>query len=86
MAVKNNRTAAITPLDVLLREMRAAWDAGDTAQAVTLAKAAAPYVHPRAPSVAARAGLERLGDDALEQLCRGGEGREGAAAEDTDEP
>jgi hypothetical protein len=37
----------ITPLEVMLRAMRAAWEAGDMPTAVTRAKDAAPYVHPR---------------------------------------
>ena len=34
----------ITPLDVMLQTMRAAWDAGDRATACACAKDAAPYV------------------------------------------
>lgn len=37
----------ITPLEVMLRAMRHAWNEGDMVTAVTRAKDAAPYVHPR---------------------------------------
>ena len=37
----------ITPLEVMLRAMRNAWNAGDEQTAVARAKDAAPYVHPR---------------------------------------
>jgi len=36
-----------TPLDVLLTAMQRKWDAGDLDAAATLARAAAPYLHPR---------------------------------------
>lgn len=41
----------ITPLEVLLRSMRSAWDEQRTQDAVAYAIAAAPYVHPRLAAV-----------------------------------
>lgn len=37
----------ISPLDVMMTAMRSAWDAGLVNEAVQVAIAAAPYVHPR---------------------------------------
>lgn len=37
----------ISPLEVIMTAMRAAWDAGNTDKAVEHAIAAAPYMHPR---------------------------------------
>jgi hypothetical protein len=37
----------ITPLEVMLTTMRKAWDKGDETIAMSAAKDAAPYVHPR---------------------------------------
>ena len=41
----------ITPLEVMLRAMRAKFDAGELVAAASLAKDAAPYVHPRLAAV-----------------------------------
>ncbi len=61
-----------TPLEVLLRVMNRKWTEGDEDGAVQLAKAAAPYVHPRA---AARGSVDlaEVGDDELERM-HGGDG------------
>lgn len=40
----------ISPLDVMITAMRAAWDAGNVQDAVQHAVHAAPYVHPRLAS------------------------------------
>lgn len=37
----------ITPLEVMLSAMRAAWAAADVDKAVSVARDAAPYMHPR---------------------------------------
>ncbi len=77
------------PLDVLLAAMRRRLAEGDEAGAVALAKAAAPYVHPRAAARVARGGicLERVVDDDLDTAGEHGSGDgEGAAGADTDEP
>lgn len=81
------------PLSVILAAMRRRLAEGDEAGAVALAKAAAPYVHPRAAARSGRggAGLERVEDDDLDATNgdaggRGAGGGAGAAGEDTDEP
>jgi hypothetical protein len=63
----------ITPLEVLLRSMRAAWKAGDKETACRYAKDAAPFVHPRYASIdmtaKAKIGITvnivRFGDQAI---------------------
>jgi len=42
----------LTPLAVLLRLMREKWQSGDRDGAAALARAAAPYMHPRRANVA----------------------------------
>jgi hypothetical protein len=44
----------ITPLEVMLEAMRAAWESGDTKEAAGFARDAAPYVHPKLSSVDAK--------------------------------
>lgn len=41
----------MTPLEVLLAAMREAYESGGPAAAASLAKEAAPYVHPRVSSI-----------------------------------
>jgi hypothetical protein len=41
----------VTPLEVMLGAMRELWDAGNKQDAATIAKDAAPYMHPRLSSV-----------------------------------
>ena len=60
-----------SPLDVLLSAMNRRWAEGDEEGAVALAKAAAPYVHPRAQARAA-AELPEMDDDELDALDGGG--------------
>lgn len=43
----------VTPLEVMLTSMRKAWDDGDVPMAVSIAKDAAPYIHPKLSSVEA---------------------------------
>ena len=90
------------PLDVLLAAMRRRLAEGDEAGAVALAKAAAPYVHPRAAvRGVARGfmGLERVEDADLDASDDDGTrdatgdgtgdgtgGGAGVAGADTDEP
>ncbi len=79
-----------SPLDILLAVMRAKWDAGDADGAAELARAAAPYLHPRRAPTAERAGRSTkesppaLSDaellSELAALARGS----GAAARDAD--
>ena len=63
-----------TPLEVLLSVMNRRWAAGDEDAAVQLAKAAAPYVHPRAQARAAT-DIAGMDDDEL----RATDGRDGSA-------
>ena len=66
-----------SPLHVLLFAMRRKWRDGDEEGAVALAKAAAPYVHPRAPAARPGPDLAQVSDDELDEL--GGGGGAGAA-------
>ncbi len=67
--------ARVSPLDVMLTVMERKWQDGDWDGAVQLAKAAAPYVHPRA---AMRPASEPAGmSDAELDEHEGGEGTEG---------
>ncbi len=56
---------SVSPLYIMLTLMNRHWAAGNEAEAVALAKLAAPFVHPRAP--AARAPID-LSDATDEQL------------------
>lgn len=49
-ALTPEQIAELTPLDVLLRIMRSAYQAGDVAAAQAAAMAAAPYVHAKLSS------------------------------------
>lgn len=66
-----------SPLHVLLCVMRRKWRDGDEDGAVALAKAAAPYVHPRAPAARPIPDLSQVSDDELDEL--GAPGGAGAA-------
>jgi len=67
-----------SPLLVMLTVMRRKWRDGDEEGAVALAKAAAPYVHPRAPVARPSPDLSQVSDDELDEL----DGRGGAGAAD----
>lgn len=60
--------SALTPLHVLLTAMTRRWDAGDEDGAIALAKAAAPYVHPRAQA-RATPDVQDMDDDELASLA-----------------
>ena len=62
-------SAPLLPLEVLLRAMRRKWDEGDWDAAAALARAAAPYLHPRAGTGRAPFDLRTMSDDELERLC-----------------
>ena len=66
-----------SPLHVMLTVMRRKWRDGDEDGAVALAKAAAPYVHPKAAAARASMDLAQVSDDELDRSGTGG--REGAA-------
>ncbi len=46
----------ITPLEVMMKAMRAHYDKGELDQAASIAKDAAPYMHPRLTAVDAQVG------------------------------
>ena len=57
----------MSPLELLLKAMRRKWDEEDVDGAVALAKAAAPYLHGRAPSGRAPGDLAGVPDDELDR-------------------
>ena len=77
-------TDSSTPLDVLLHTMRRHWREGRVEAAVALAKAAAPYLHPRAGGARGGLSLATIGDDELDDLCSRSLVGEEPAAGDTD--
>lgn len=50
-AVRDVFASGLTPLDVLLKTMREAWEGGDKKVAVACAEKAAPYCHPRLAAI-----------------------------------
>ncbi len=60
--------STITPLALLLAMMRERYDAKDFEAAITLAKVAAPYLHPRASTSTPATDLAAIHDADLEQL------------------
>ena len=62
-------TPALLPLEVLLRTMRRKWDAGDYDGAASLARIAAPYLHPRQTLRISRSEVSTMGDEELDALC-----------------
>jgi len=73
-----------SPLHVMLTVMRRKWREGDEDGAVALAKAVAPYVHPKAAAARPANDLAQVSDDDLDELVA--QGRTGVAGECTDEP
>jgi len=61
--------SGITPIEILLKWMRAADEAGDPT-AVQYASMAAPYVHPRLSTVTATATVEHKGEDGSQDVRR----------------
>ena len=72
-----------SPLHVMLTVMRRKWREGDEDGAVALAKAVAPYVHPKAAAARPLYDLAQVSDDDLDELVA--RGRAGTADERTDE-
>ncbi len=72
-----------SPLHVMLTVMRRKWREGDEDGAVALAKAVAPYVHPKAAAARACNDLAQVSDDDLDELVA--QGRAGAAGGCADE-
>lgn len=62
-------TPALLPLDVLLQTMRRKWDDGDYDGAASLARIAAPYLHPRQTLRISRNEVSTMGDEELDALC-----------------
>ena len=58
------------PLDVMLQTMRLYWREGRVEEAIALAKAAAPYLHPKPGAGRVAATLAGMEDDQLDDLCR----------------
>jgi hypothetical protein len=56
------------PLGVMIRAMRLFWDAGRFKEAADIARAAAPYVHPRVTGPAGARDLATLRDDELDAI------------------
>ena len=73
-----------TPLEVLLHTMRRHWREGRVDAAVALAKAAAPYLHPRAGGSRSVISLATMEDDELNDLCSRGLAGERAETGDTE--
>lgn len=64
----------LLPLDVLLQTMQRKWDDGDYDGAASLARIAAPYLHPRQTSRTPRGEISTMGDEELDALCKGSDG------------
>ena len=73
-----------SPLHVMLTVMRRKWRDGDEDGAVALAKAVAPYVHPKAAAARPSNDLTQVSDDDLDELIA--RGRAGVAGGCADEP
>lgn len=62
-------SSVLLPLDVLLQTMRRKWENGDYDGAVSLARIAAPYLHPKQTSPPHNMELRLLSDDELSAVC-----------------
>ncbi len=58
----------MTPLAILLAVMQRKWNDGDHDGAATLARIAAPYLHPRVLAARPSTDLSALADDDLDAL------------------
>lgn len=61
--------STFSPLHIMLTLMNRHWAAGNDAEAVALAKIAAPFIHPRASAARARIDLSEASDDQLGAEC-----------------
>ena len=59
-----------SPLDILITVMRDRFDAQDFDAAVAIAKAVAPFVHPKPRAQTAAVTIGSLRDQQLVELCR----------------
>jgi len=57
---------SVSPLHIMLTLMNRHWAAGNEAEAVALAKLAAPFVHPRAPAARPPIDLSEASDEQLD--------------------
>ena len=80
----------VSPLAVLLAAMRARWQSGDLDGAAGLARAAAPYLHPRRAAVPYWPGKsaepDQMIDAELEQLLRQFDAGEAASDKTSQQP
>lgn len=78
-----NRAAAegITPLEVMLHAMRKHYEAGALDAAASIAKDAAPYMHPRLNTTTLKGGLD-VRQRVVEDVVDADGGNEGEAASD----
>jgi hypothetical protein len=74
-------TDPASPLDILISVMRTHFENQDYDAAVALAKAAAPYVHPKPAAGTGTGRIDTLRDEQLVELCRPRMARAGAAQE-----
>ena len=72
-----------TPLDILMAVMRDRFAKKDFDAAVAIAKAVAPFVHPKPRARTTGASIDTLRDQQLVELSRRGEDGAGATEEDT---
>ena len=72
------------PLDVLMRTMRALFREGRLKEAADIAKAAAPYVHPRAMARGRAGDISTLRDHELDGYDEADCGGARASGDDTD--
>jgi hypothetical protein len=70
------------PLDILMTIMRSRFREGDFDGAAAIAKAVAPFVHPKPRERAVTGRIDMLRDHQLVELCRGGVARAGAETDD----
>ncbi len=71
-----------TPLDILMAVMRDRFANQDFDAAVAIAKAVAPFVHPKPRARTFGASIDTLRDQQLVELSRGGEGGTGVTEKD----
>jgi hypothetical protein len=74
----------MSPLDILMTIMQDRFEQGDLDGAVAIAKAVAPFVHPKPHGRVVTGTIDTLRDHQLVELCRGGVARAGAAQKATD--
>lgn len=71
-----------SPLDILMAVMRDRFASKDFDAAVAIAKAVAPFVHPKPRARTVGASIDTLRDQQLVELSRGGDEGTGVTEED----